>query len=269
MDIYRIEASPLTPPEPANYETELATIQCILDACEAEDFSPLATSLARCGELTSWVSLQLSLQALEAAKNGKEELAYKLGIASLEAALVAGDKRQYFSNMLDQADALLRLGRLDDAIELLHTVVNEPTDDADHARPGAHISLASIYRQAARSQSDMQLVNTTLYHLERGLRYIHSSVTPEQRQLLLAQFEPLYLHVKDVAGLLYCAQQLGHADVPAMLRRLVTPETSADDVVALSARLRALGAHDLADIVRTLWRHPNPVTAPKPVEGGH
>lgn len=267
MNIYRIEASPLIPPEPANYDAELATVQCILNACETEDFSPIAAWLGRCGELTSWVSLQLSLLALAAAKNGEEVVANKLGIASLEAALAAGDKKQYFGNMLDQADTMLRLGRQDDAIELWHTVVNEPTDDADHARPGAHISLASVYRQAA--QSDTQLINAALYHLERGMRYIHTSVTPEQRRLLLAPFEPLYRQVKDVAGLLYCAQQLGHTDVTAMLRKLVTPKRPADDMVALSARLRSLGAHDLADIVFTLWRLPNPATSTNPVEGGH
>jgi hypothetical protein len=254
-----------------DYETELATVQCILDASTNEGFSPLAESLTECGKLTSWVSLQLSLLALQAAKEGRADQSSLLGIASFEAALAAGDEQQYYSNILDQVDAMMRLGSLhavryldflDKALELCFVVINSFSTNADHARPGAHIAVASIYRWLSESGDRPELVGNALYHIERGLRYIHSSVTPEQRKVLLTQFDPLYRQVRDLAGVCRYARLLGNQDVAGLLRRHVRPEMDADDVLALHARLRALEEHELADIVLKAWQEP----AQKPTE---
>jgi len=247
MDIYRMEASPLPPPQPDDPDAEPLTLQLIVEACEDERFNAAKADLTQFGRLTSWISYKLSLASLDAGGNGDEGFAARLGLAGLEVARSVGDSQQVFSNLLDQTQLLVTFGHLDEAIETLLQIVNSLSPSADHARPTAHISLAGIYRMRQR-------VHDALYHLERGLRYSHSSLTPEQRQLLLAQFMPLYGQVKDLAGLAHCARQVGKPELADLVLDQISPKTSRNEAVFLTSRLRALDEHDLADAVYATWK---------------
>src|SRR5688572_28362795 len=142
MNIYSLEAPCLPAPTPKNRELEILTVQQIREACYLPQFSPESFDLSQFGELTSWVSLQLSLLSIVEAEDGQDQVATKLGIASLEVARMVGDYPQFFGNILDQSQVLMRFGRLDEASEVLYHVVNSLYPGADHARPGAHIRLA-------------------------------------------------------------------------------------------------------------------------------
>lgn len=247
MNIYRMQVSPLPPPEPDDYDQELLTLQLIVEACSDPRFDPVKADLTQFGKLTSWISCQLSLAALAESREGQAVFAIKLGVASLAVARRTGDLQQYFGNLLDQAQVLVDHGQIEDATKVLLTVVNAVTPAADHARPNAHISLASIYRMNQR-------VHDALYHLERGLRYIHSSFTPEQRRLLLEQFMPLYGQVRDLAGLAHCARHVGKPEIAKLAIEQVSPDWSRDRVIFLTSRLRALDEHDLADAALAAWK---------------
>ncbi len=247
MNIYRMQVSPLPPPKPENHAEELLTAQSIIDACADDEFNPAEADLVEFGKLTSWISVQLSLASLAESREGQVAFALKLGIASFEVAQRIGDFQQYFANVLDQAQVLVNHGFIDQATEALLTVVNALTASADHARPMAHVSLAGIYRMQQR-------VHDALYHLERGLRYIHFSFTPEQRRILLEQFMPLYGEVKDLAGLAHCARHTGKPEMAEKAIQQVSPEWSRDRMIFLTSRLRALDEHELADAAFAAWK---------------
>lgn len=244
MDIYRMQVSPLPSPKPENYEDELLTVHLIVDACSSTAFDPVEADLEEFGKLTSWISLQLSLASLA---EGQMAFAIKLGIASVEVAQRIGDFQQYYGNLLDQAQVMLNHGYVDQATEILLAVVNAETAAADHARPGAHVSLASIYRVQQR-------VDDALYHLELGLRYVHFSFSPEQRRFLLEQFMPLYGEVKDLAGLAHCARHTGKPELAEMTIQQVSPKWPRARVMFLTSRLRALDEHELADAAFAAWK---------------
>jgi len=246
-NIYRMEVRSVPSPEPEDYDSELSTLQLIIDACSNARFNPVDADLEQFGKLTSWISFRLSLVSLSAGQDGDGGLATRLSLASVEVALRIGDLQQYFGNLLDQSQLLINYGCLDEAIEVLLRVVNSLSPAADHARPNAHISLAGIYRMQKR-------VHDALYHLERGLRYIHFSFTPGQRALLLEQFMPLYGQVRDVAGLAHCARHMGKPDIAKLAIEQVSPEWSRDEAIFLTSRLRALDEHDLADAVLAAWK---------------
>lgn len=243
---YRIQVSSVPLPKPADHDVELLTLQSIVEACGDEQFNPTETDLTRFGKLTPWISYQLSLASLAAGKDRQEAFATRLGIASIEVAVRIGDWQQYFGNLLDQAQLLVNYDHLDEAIEILLKVVNSLSPAADHARPLAHVSLAGIYRVRQR-------VNDALYHLELGLRYIHSSLTPEHRRILLEQFMPLYGKLRDLAGLSHCARHIGKSELAELALEQVSPEWPRDRVVFLTSRLRALDEHEMADAVFAAW----------------
>ena len=247
MNIYRMEVTPVPPPEPDDYDAERLTLQSIVEACADEQFNPATADLTKFGKLTSWISFQLSLASLSAGQDEDEEFATRLGIASLEVARRAGDFQQYFGNLLDQAQLLIKSGDIDDAIEVLLTIVNSVSSAADHARPNAHVTLAGIYRMQQR-------VHDALYHLEIGLRYIHSSITQEQRRILFEQFLPVYGKLRDLAGVAHCARHAGKPELAELAMEQVSPEWSRDRAVFLASRLRALGEHEMADAVFTAWK---------------
>jgi hypothetical protein len=247
MSVYRMTVSPLPPPKPDDYDAELLTLQLLVEACSDERFNASKVDLTKFGRLTSWISFQLSLASLKAGEDRDEGFAARLGIASLEVARGIGDWQQYFGNLLDQSQLLIKFEDLDGATQVLLTVVNSLSTAADHARPMAHVTLASIYRMGQR-------VDDALYHLELGLRYIHSSFTPEQRRLLLEQFLPLYGKVRDLAGLAHCARHIGKPELVDLVLQEVSPEWSRDRAVFLTSRLRALNEHDLADAVFAAWK---------------
>ena len=253
MHIYRMESSPLPQAEPEDYESELLTFERIRDACASTNFWPGPDNLTQFGKLTSWISRKLSLLSVEASKEGREELSTKLGIASIEAAISVHDSQQYFSNLLDQAQVLMQFHKLDDATEILYHIVLSPDAASDHARPGAHVGLASIYRLRNEKTPHPKFVDDALYHLERGLRYVHSSVTLDMRQLLLELFAPLYAKADDLAGLAHCLVQLGKPSPMEQILQLVTPGKSIERAIFLASRFRALEEHELADAVFAAW----------------
>jgi hypothetical protein len=259
MEIYRIKSSTVPAPQPVDYEVELETAKSIRAACFAPEFDPKAAEFANFGKLTSWVALQLSLAGLYEAKNGERTVAIKLGIAGLHVARIVGDLQQFYSNLLDCADVYVRFHRDEDAAEVLNTVINSPSNDANHARPGAHISLSSIYRLRSEVDPDPRWVGDALYHLERGLRYVDSAVTDEQRLVLLAGFIKLYGRAGDIPGLVHCARHVGKESVVQKVFDLVSPGVSIDRVISLVSRLRALDEHNLADQVFAVWQKATPL----------
>lgn len=264
MNLYSLEAPSLPAPTPKNKELEILTIQQIRDACYLPQFSPESFDFSQFGELTSWVSLQLSLLSIAEAEDGQEQVATKLGIASLEVARMVGDYPQYFGNILDQSKVLLRFGRLDETSEVLYHIVNSLHPGADHARPGAHISLAGIYRLRSQTDNDPALVENALYHFERGLRYFNSAAAKQQFQPLLAQFAPLYKKVNDLAGLTHCAAQLGQMNLVTTALQEISTWKSLDRMIFVTSRFRALEEHELADKVLDSWRASANSASPNP-----
>jgi hypothetical protein len=253
MEIYRISASAVPAPQPVDKAVELDTIQSIYDACLEPEFDPETVDFANFGKLTSWVALQLSLESVDAAKRSERIVATKLGIAGLEVARTVGGMRQFYDNLLDCAHVYLIFNEHEDAAEVLNTVINSPDTDADHARPGAHVTLSSIYRLRSEADPDPRWLSDALYHLERGLRYIHSSVTDEERRVLLAGFVKLYARAGDIPGLVHCARSLGKPEAAQKVLDLVKPGVSINRIISLVGRLRALDEHGMADQIFSLW----------------